>query len=150
MNVKISRNNDPFRKYWWVVLVGFGLVGAWVCLPLMESGTGSVSGTAGAKSAEQSLDSVNNPSGAPGSAVDLSMDGTGAYRKKGSEGPIASSLYQAPAEVSSSSGSASTGFKFAVPFDYSMHNYLLRYYLAEHGIDPDADVQIREIGRAHV
>ncbi len=23
------------------------------------------------------------------------------------------------------------GFKFAVPFDYSMHNYLLRYYLAE-------------------
>jgi nitrate/nitrite transport system substrate-binding protein len=28
------------------------------------------------------------------------------------------------------------GFKFAVPFDYSMHNYLLRYFLAEHGIDP--------------
>jgi hypothetical protein len=25
------------------------------------------------------------------------------------------------------------GFKFAVPFDYSMHNYLLRYYVAEHG-----------------
>ncbi|MGH6753080.1 MAG: CmpA/NrtA family ABC transporter substrate-binding protein, partial [Bradyrhizobium sp.] len=37
------------------------------------------------------------------------------------------------------------GFKFAVPFDYSMHNYLLRYYLAEHGIDPDADVQIRAV-----
>jgi nitrate/nitrite transport system substrate-binding protein len=37
------------------------------------------------------------------------------------------------------------GFKFAVPFDYSMHNYLLRYYLAEHGIDPDSDVQIRSV-----
>ncbi len=37
------------------------------------------------------------------------------------------------------------GFKFAVPFDYSMHNYLLRYYLAEHGIDPDKDVQIRSV-----
>ena len=37
------------------------------------------------------------------------------------------------------------GFKFAVPFDYSMHNYLLRYYLAEHGIDPDVDVQIRSV-----
>lgn len=37
------------------------------------------------------------------------------------------------------------GFKFAVPFDYSMHNYLLRYYLAEHGVDPDADVQIRSV-----
>jgi len=37
------------------------------------------------------------------------------------------------------------GFKFAVPFDFSMHNYLLRYYLAEHGIDPDKDVQIRSV-----
>lgn len=37
------------------------------------------------------------------------------------------------------------GFKFAVPFDYSMHNYLLRYYLAEYGIDPDTDVQIRVV-----
>ncbi|WP_119291616.1 CmpA/NrtA family ABC transporter substrate-binding protein [Azohydromonas sediminis] len=35
------------------------------------------------------------------------------------------------------------GFRFAVPFDYSMHNFLLRYYLAEHGLNPDTDVQIR-------
>ena len=26
-----------------------------------------------------------------------------------------------------------------------MHNYLLRYYLAEHGLDPDLDVQIRAV-----
>jgi nitrate/nitrite transport system substrate-binding protein len=37
------------------------------------------------------------------------------------------------------------GMKFAIPFDYSMHNYLLRYYLAEHGLDPDTDVQLRSI-----
>jgi nitrate/nitrite transport system substrate-binding protein len=37
------------------------------------------------------------------------------------------------------------GFKFAIPFDYSNHNYLLRYYLAEHGIDPDNDVQLRVV-----
>jgi nitrate/nitrite transport system substrate-binding protein len=37
------------------------------------------------------------------------------------------------------------GMKFAVPFDYSMHNYLLRYYVAEHGIDPDRDIQIRSV-----
>ncbi len=37
------------------------------------------------------------------------------------------------------------GFKFAIPFDYSMHNYLLRYYLAEHGVDPDTDVQLRSV-----
>ncbi len=37
------------------------------------------------------------------------------------------------------------GMRFGIPFDYSMHNYLLRYYLAEAGIDPDADVQLRVI-----
>jgi nitrate/nitrite transport system substrate-binding protein len=37
------------------------------------------------------------------------------------------------------------GMKFAVPFDYSMHNYLLRYYVAESGIDPDRDIQIRAV-----
>ena len=37
------------------------------------------------------------------------------------------------------------GMKFAVPFDYSMHNYLLRYYVAEHGLDPDQDIQIRSV-----
>lgn len=37
------------------------------------------------------------------------------------------------------------GMKFAVPFDYSMHNYLLRYYVAENGLDPDVDIQIRAV-----
>ncbi|MFT4174039.1 MAG: CmpA/NrtA family ABC transporter substrate-binding protein [Rhodocyclaceae bacterium] len=37
------------------------------------------------------------------------------------------------------------GMKFAVPFDYSMHNFLLRYYVAEHGLDPDRDIQIRVV-----
>ncbi len=37
------------------------------------------------------------------------------------------------------------GFKFGVPFDYSMHNFLLRYVLAEAGVDPDKDVQIRAV-----
>jgi len=35
------------------------------------------------------------------------------------------------------------GMTFGIPFDYSIHNYLLRYYLAEHGLDPDRDVQLR-------
>ncbi len=37
------------------------------------------------------------------------------------------------------------GFTFCVPFDYSMHNMLLRYYLAEGGVDPDKDVKIRVV-----
>jgi nitrate/nitrite transport system substrate-binding protein len=35
------------------------------------------------------------------------------------------------------------GFRFAIPFEYSIHNFLLRYYLAEAGLDPDKDVQLR-------
>jgi nitrate/nitrite transport system substrate-binding protein len=37
------------------------------------------------------------------------------------------------------------GFKFGVPFDYSIHNFLLRYVLADAGVDPDKDVQIRAV-----
>ncbi|MBE9180059.1 ABC transporter substrate-binding protein [Oculatella sp. LEGE 06141] len=34
------------------------------------------------------------------------------------------------------------GFKIGVPFPFSMHNLLIRYYLATGGLDPDRDVQI--------
>ena len=37
------------------------------------------------------------------------------------------------------------GMKFAIPFEYSMHNFLLRYYLAEAGLNPDTDVQLRVV-----
>ena len=42
------------------------------------------------------------------------------------------------------------GFKFAIPFDYSIHNFLLRYYLAEAGLDPDRDVQLRVVPPAEM
>jgi nitrate/nitrite transport system substrate-binding protein len=35
------------------------------------------------------------------------------------------------------------GFSFAIPFEYSIHNFLLRYYLAENGINPDTEVKLR-------
>ena len=35
--------------------------------------------------------------------------------------------------------------KLGIPFEYSNHAYLLRYYLAENGIDPDRDVQLRSV-----
>lgn len=35
------------------------------------------------------------------------------------------------------------GFILGIPFDYSMHNFLLRDYLAADGLDPDRDVQLR-------
>ncbi len=42
------------------------------------------------------------------------------------------------------------GFRFCAPFDFSMHNYLLRYYLAEGGVHPDKDVQIRIVPPAEM
>jgi nitrate/nitrite transport system substrate-binding protein len=35
------------------------------------------------------------------------------------------------------------GFRFGIPHDHSIHAMLLRYYLAEHGLDPDKDVELR-------
>jgi nitrate/nitrite transport system substrate-binding protein len=35
------------------------------------------------------------------------------------------------------------GFKFGIPHEQSMHAMLLRYYLAEAGLDPDRDVELR-------
>lgn len=100
MPVTIKRNNDPFKKYWWVALLGLGAIGGWVCLPLLGGGTGeSVTVTEGGlESTQQSLDSINNPSGAPGGAIDLSMDGSGPKRKA-EGGGMTSSLYQAPEEA---------------------------------------------------
>lgn len=35
------------------------------------------------------------------------------------------------------------GFKFGIPHQHSMHAMLLRYYLADNGLDPDKDVELR-------
>lgn len=35
------------------------------------------------------------------------------------------------------------GMRFGIPHDHSVHAMLLRYYLAEHGLDPDKDVELR-------
>lgn len=37
------------------------------------------------------------------------------------------------------------GFKIGVPFPFSMHNMLIRYYLAAGGLNPDKDVQISPV-----
>lgn len=35
------------------------------------------------------------------------------------------------------------GLTLGIPFEHSIHNLLLRYYLAEHGLHPDTDVQLK-------
>jgi hypothetical protein len=104
--ISIKKGNDPFKKYWWAILLAFAGIGLWVCLPLMDTSVGSVSvARHGLGTENQSLDSMANPNGAPGSAYDLSMDGTSP--KKKTDGELTSSLYQAPPE--DTSGAAAPG-----------------------------------------
>lgn len=99
--------DDPYKRYWWAILAGFAAVGVWLCVPLMEAPIGSVRVDA-AKPAmdvadiERSLDSAENPSGAPGGALGLSK--AGAREIKDADDAV-SRLYQPPAET----GAAAAG-----------------------------------------
>jgi len=97
MTVTIRKGSDPFKKFWWVILLAFGAIGGWVCLPLMDSSASSAPAFSGAglRTPEQSLDSTVNPNGAPGSAVDLSMEGANRKQRRDDQ-DVASALYQAP------------------------------------------------------
>lgn len=103
--VAVRPSDDPYKKYWWVILASFGVTGAWLCLPMMEPSVGSTridtsAPAQGIPAGEGSLDSSDNPNGAPGSTLDLSMD-ISAGRKRGGDGSMMSSLYQAPEEETS-------------------------------------------------
>ena len=99
----VGEADDPYKKYWWAILAGFIVTGAWLCFPLMETPVGSIRADATAKPAidaagsEQSLDSVDNPGGAPGGVLD------GASGKSGDD--MTSMLYQAAPEA----GAAAAG-----------------------------------------
>lgn len=86
----VSHAEDPFKKYWWAILMGFGVTALWLLLPMMgEKSVGSASVDLSKKAdapAEQSLGGADEGDGS------LSMDG--ARRKKKDEGLVGSMLYQ--------------------------------------------------------
>ncbi|MFI5350467.1 MAG: hypothetical protein ACHQ2Z_13045 [Elusimicrobiota bacterium] len=111
----VGAANDPYKKYWWAILAGFIVTGAWLCIPIMETPVGSARADAPAKpaidaaGAEQGLDSAANPNGAPGGALDLSMDGAKHKTKDGSVDDMASMLYQAAPEAGAAAGGKPLG-----------------------------------------
>lgn len=99
--VAVRPSDDPYKKYWWLILAGFGVTGLWLWVPMMESSVGSTrvgvsAPVEGLPVGEASLDGADNPNGAPGSTLDLAMD-IAARPRKG-DGALTSSLYQAPEE----------------------------------------------------
>jgi hypothetical protein len=113
--------DDPFKKYWWAILIGFVLTGAWLFAPVMESEVGSTRVDASSKpavdpsSAVQSLDSADNPSGAAGGALDLTMDGL--KRKSRADEESTSMLFQAPPESGAAAPGAPLGAASGAPTD---------------------------------
>ena len=91
----VSAADDPFKKYWWAILLGIVFTALWLMTPMLgERSVGSTSvSTSTPKTdanVEQSLDAD------AGNGINLSMDGTGHKRK---EDPLfGSSLYEAPPE----------------------------------------------------
>lgn len=120
MKITVRRDNDPFKRYWWVLLVAFGVAGAWIFSPLLSGAPGQVASNGGGDSeasltGEGGLDSASNPNGARGGVIDLSMEGTGRKAKDGGAGMM-SSLYQSPdspAELTDSSAASSAGPNYA-------------------------------------
>ncbi|MHB2025215.1 MAG: hypothetical protein ACYCPQ_01050 [Elusimicrobiota bacterium] len=107
MNIKISKNSDPFKKYWWVLLLIFSALGLWIAYPSVQSGQGLDSNAFGKSlvAVRQIIDAVNNPEGAPGSPIGLAMNDSGPYKK--SSGSPQDSLYSAPPQAAPQSAASS-------------------------------------------
>ncbi|MBI4059874.1 MAG: hypothetical protein HY403_00435 [Elusimicrobia bacterium] len=99
----ISGADDPFKKYWWAILLGIAFTALWLLTPMLgEKSIGSTvvdtSGPDVDENVEQTL-ALD-----AGDGADLSMDGTGGKRKE--ESAFVSSLYQAPPEERASAAAA--------------------------------------------
>lgn len=102
----VSDADDPFKKYWWAILMGIGFTAIWLLTPML--GEKSVGSTVVDTSTPKATDNVEQSlSSDSGDGINLSMEGTGHKRK---EDPLfGSSLYQAPPEETPAAAAAAAG-----------------------------------------
>ena len=92
----VSDADDPFKKYWWVILLGIAFTGIWLLMPMLgEKSVGSDSYQSAKPKVEENVEQSLSSADA-GNGIDLSMEGTGRQRKE--DGALGSSLYMAPDE----------------------------------------------------
>ncbi len=95
----ISPADDPFKKYWWAILMGIVFTALWLLTPLLgEKSIGSTAIGAGKPAMDENVEQ-NLSVAATDDGGALSMNGAGSAKKD--EGRTGSSLYQAPLESSS-------------------------------------------------
>ncbi len=91
----VSDADDPFKKYWWAILMGIVFTALWLLTPML--GEKSVGSTAIDTSKPKVDENVEQSISADtGDGTYLSMEGTGKKRKE--DGLLGSSLYEAPPE----------------------------------------------------
>ena len=89
----VSAADDPFKKYWWAILMGIVFTAIWLLTPML--GEKSVGSTKFEPSKPKSDGNVEQSLAADaGGGFNLSMDGTGKKRKE--DGLLGSGLFLAP------------------------------------------------------
>lgn len=105
----VSDADDPFKKYWWAILMGIVFTALWLLTPML--GEKSVGSTAIDTSKPKVDENVEQSLSADaGDGTYLSMEGSGKKRK--ADSLFGSSLYEAPPEVpapAATAGSAALG-----------------------------------------
>lgn len=103
----VSDADDPFKKYWWAILMGIVVTALWLLTPML--GEKSVGATAIDTSKPKVDENIEQSLSADtGDGTYLSMDGSGKKRK--ADPLFGSSLYEAPPEApapAATAGSAS-------------------------------------------
>jgi hypothetical protein len=104
----VSDADDPFKKYWWAILMGIVFTALWLLTPML--GEKSVGSSAVSTSTPKVDTNVEQTLAADaGDGINLSMDGTGHKRKE--DGLFGSSLYEAPPEEKTAAAAATAGSK---------------------------------------
>ncbi|MDD5304409.1 MAG: hypothetical protein PHS14_15030 [Elusimicrobia bacterium] len=105
----VSDADDPFKKYWWAILLGIVFTALWLLTPMLgEKSVGSSAVDTSKPKADANVEQTLASDA--GDGINLSMDGTGHKRKE--DGLLGSSLYEPPPEektAAAAAGSAALG-----------------------------------------
>lgn len=102
----VSDADDPFKKYWWAILMGIVFTALWLLTPMLgEKSVGSTAIDTTKPKVEESVE--QSLASDAGDGINLSMEGTGHKRKE--DGVLGSSLYQAPPEETAATAAATAG-----------------------------------------